>query len=209
MTAQPILFVTGLGRCGTTMMMTMLDAGGFPVTGPRPSYEAVGHWKPGRFDFDWLAGRGGQAVKWIDPTAYPITALTRFLLPCRPTIILMERNAREQARSQVKLFAAALLTPTRTAEKAMERSIRRDTPILRARLGALGTVHRFRFEDVLADPVRATMRLAKIVEPFGHSLNAVRARDAVIDRNAACLPHLHMEESILPLLAEQLERGAA
>ncbi|WP_243698728.1 sulfotransferase [Paracoccus alkanivorans] len=28
MTDLPVLFVAGLGRCGTTMAMTMLDAGG-------------------------------------------------------------------------------------------------------------------------------------------------------------------------------------
>lgn len=31
MTDRPILLVAGLGRCGTTMMMTMLDAGGYAI----------------------------------------------------------------------------------------------------------------------------------------------------------------------------------
>ena len=28
---KPVLFVAGFGRCGTTLIMTMLDRGGFPV----------------------------------------------------------------------------------------------------------------------------------------------------------------------------------
>lgn len=77
-----------------------LDAGGFPVTGPRPSYEPSERWCLGRPDPDWIAAQGGKAVKWIDPTNY--RAGMRSLLPAEPVIILMERNPREQARSQIK-----------------------------------------------------------------------------------------------------------
>lgn len=205
MTDQPILFVVGLGRCGTTMMMTMLDAGGFPVVGPRPSYEPAERWKPGRFDFDWLAGCGGRAVKWIDPTAYPVASLSR-MLPRPPVIILMERKTREQARSQVKLMRAGGTQLGRMHEKAMERAVLRDAPVLRAQLGEQGRVYRFQFEDVLAEPLAAARDLGSIVGwHFKSAFNTEAARRVVFSRAPACLPNMHMETTILPLLADQME----
>lgn len=204
----PVLFVAGLGRCGTTMMMTMLDAGGFPVTGPRPAYELSERWRGMRPDLDWLRTQGGRAVKWLDPLRYP-TLLGR--LSPSPVVILMTRNARDQARSQVKLIE--MTTPTmlgRRAEKAMERSIRQDLPVTRAlvRHGA-ATVHEFRFEDVLAAPLAAASRLGELVsEHFGALFDPGDAARFVIRRHPPCLPHMNMEATVLPAIAAALEARA-
>lgn len=199
----PILFVAGLGRCGTTMLMTMLDAGGFPVTGPRPSYEPAEHWRAGRPDMDWLHAQHGRAVKWLDPSRH-------FTLPGRlavkPVIILLERNAREQARSQVKLMADYIAGPVRRAEKAMERSIRRDMPVVRAQLGGSAIVHRLAFEDVLENPAWAARKLERLVSyHFGANFDAEAAMGVVMERHPACLPDLRMEQFILPTLAARIE----
>lgn len=208
MNDRPILLVAGLGRCGTTMMMTMLDAGGFPVTGPRPSYEPSERWCLGRPDPDWIAAQGGKAVKWIDPTNY--RAGMRSLLPAEPVIILMERNPREQARSQVKLLAD-LVRPDRHIVKAMERSIRRDTPLVRAQMRSLGTVYLFRFEDVLKAPLMVANQLQGIIaHHFGGVFDSGVAARAVIPRQPSCAPDLWMENVVLPEIASELDaRDAA
>ncbi len=201
--SEAVLFVAGLGRCGTTMMMTMLDAGGFPAAGPRPSYEPVDQWRLGRPDPAWIAAQGGRAVKWIDPTR----CLTmRNLLPVAPIIILMERNPREQARSQVKLMRDLVPGPARHIEKAMERSIRRDIPLVRARMKSTGPVYRMTFEDVLSAPLAAASMLRQIVdEHFGVLFDSGSAARAVIPRHPSCAPDMAMETMILPAIAEDLE----
>ena len=202
MNDRPILLVAGLGRCGTTMMMTMLDAGGFPVTGPRPSYEPSERWRLGRPDPAWIGAQGGKAVKWIDPTKF--RAGMRNLLPTEPVIILMERDPREQARSQVKLLAD-MVEPDRHVAKAMERSIRRDTPLVRAQMRALGTVYPFRFEDVLKAPLMVASQLRGIVDHhFGALFDSGVAARAVIPRQPSCASDFWMENVVLPEIAREL-----
>ena len=201
-----VLLVAGLGRCGTTMMMTMLDAGGFPVTGPRPSYELTERFSPTRADKPWLAAQGGNAVKLLDPTRYGLRE-SDFTTP--PVVILMERRASQQARSQVKLLNSTsnqVLIP-RAAEKLMRRSIERDTPRLRAQMGHLGFVYRLQFETVLADPASVAIRLARIVHHhFKRGFDHLTAADAVLPRDPKCLPDLWMENAVLPSIAHELDR---
>jgi hypothetical protein len=185
------------------MLMTMLDAGGFPVSGPRPSYEPVDHWQAGRPNMDWLRAQNGRAVKWLDPSRH-------FTLPGRlsvkPIILLLERNPREQARSQVKLMSGYIPGPVKRAEKAMERSIRRDMPVVRAQLGGSATVHRLAFEDVLEDPAWAARKLERLVSfHFAAGFKTEAAARVVMERHPACLPDLRMEQFVLPLLAQRIE----
>lgn len=202
MTDRPVLFVAGIGRCGTTMVMTMLDAGGFPVTGPRVSYEPAERWRGGRPDIDWLRAQGGRAVKWLDPTRHP--GIPR-LMPTRPVVILMTRNAREQARSQIKMISQDIKGLWRHAEKAMERSIRRDVPVMRAKLRQSATVHEIAFEDVLANPAWAARKLARLARfHFGADLDEDRMASVVMPRHQSCLPDLTMETTILPVIAEEM-----
>lgn len=203
MTDTPILFVAGLGRCGTTLLMTMLDAGGFPVTGPRPSYEPSERWRAGRPDMDWLRAQHGKAVKWLDPSRH-------FTLPGRlktkPVIILLSRNPREQARSQIKLLAAQIKGLGRGAEKAMERSIRRDTPVMRAQLGESAIVHRIDFEDVLESPFWAARMLGRMVAyHFDADFDDEAAQRVVIPRHPSCAPDFTMENVILQVIAQEIE----
>lgn len=203
MTGQPILFVAGLGRCGTTLVMTMLDAGGFPVSGPRPSYEIPNRWRAGRSDITWLNLQGGKAVKWIDPTRNS-SLLSK--LNIESVVLLLERDAREQARSQIKLISEEVKIYGRRAEKAMERSIRRDSPIVRARLRTRAIVYPMRFEDILKHPKRTADFLQRLIDVrFGQPFDAERAAAVVIPRHPSCAPDLSIERLILPMIAADLE----
>ncbi|TMV86442.1 sulfotransferase, partial [Thioclava sp. BHET1] len=87
------LFVAGLGRCGTTMVMNMLARGGAPMTGEAPAYEVEETWAACPRLASWLEANRGRAVKWIDPSAAPMPAGTL------GKTIFLTRHAREQAPS--------------------------------------------------------------------------------------------------------------
>ncbi|HYH50718.1 MAG TPA: sulfotransferase family protein, partial [Acidimicrobiia bacterium] len=95
--------VSGLPRCGTSMMMAMLAAGGLPLLvdnvreadedNPRGYYEfeAVKHMKE---DTSWLADAGGKVVKMV-------SALLTDLPGGHPyRVVFMERNMAEILASQ-------------------------------------------------------------------------------------------------------------
>lgn len=206
MADAPILFVAGFGRCGTTMMMTMLDAGGFPVTGPRPSYELPAVWKPNWCDTAWVNGQGGKAVKWIDPLLN-LSLLEK--LDSKPVVILMTRDAREQAKSQIKLLSTFQQGLGRRECKAMERSLRQDEPKLKAKLLHKVNLYIISFEDALAHPFIAASALEMIVSRhFGATLDVDRAASVVLPRDPTCRADLSVENVMLPLLAEKLGRAA-
>lgn len=204
MADQPILFVAGLGRCGTTMVMTMLDAGGFPVSGPRPAYEPYERWVDGRPDMTWLHQQAGRAVKWIDPTRH-LSLPGR--LPVRPVVILLTRNAVQQAASQCKLIKGdwAHINFGRHGVRAMARSIRRDVPVMRAMLRRRAHVHEWAFEDFLQNPWWGARALSRLVgEHFNADLNAESACGVVVDRLPGCLPDMRIEQFVLPKIAAGL-----
>lgn len=146
-------------------------------------------------------------MKWIDPTR---CLSMRNLLQMPPVIILMERSAREQARSQIKIINDTKTILGRQAEKAMERSIRKDMPLVRARMKATGPTYRIAFEDVLSAPLALASRLGDIVdEHFGVSFDIVSAARTVIPRHPSCAPDLTMENIILPTIAAELDRRDA
>ena len=197
MDPKPILFVAGLGRCGTTMMMTMLDRGGFPVCGPAPAYEIDAMGVAGRVDPDWLRRQSGRAVKWINPL---VSLVSRNDLPIRPVILHMDRDTDAMARSQLKLLQWSG-TPSglgRRAVRGFARSIDRDKLTLAARLPHLGTVHRLAFRDVLADPAFAALQLAAIVETvFAVGFDHHAAAAVVVSRPPSCAPDMAIEEALI------------
>ena len=193
----PILFVAGFGRCGTTMVMTMLDRGGFPTTGPRPDYELPDRISPERgVDREWVRTQAGRAVKWIDPLR---ARISRNDLPRAPIIIHMDRPSRDMAASQVKLlqFSGAIVG-SRNARRAMAASLDREKPTLAARLNATGTVYHMSFGWVLADPQAAAGKLAAIIaHEFEAPFDAAAAACVPFRRGAGCAPDMAIEERLL------------
>lgn len=160
-----IVVVCGLGRCGTSLAMTMLAAGGFPVHGNPPDFE------DGRIlnlssDASWLDEVEGRAFKLLDPHQNPLPprALSgRVYVP-----IWMRRNFREQAKSQIKLLRLLrpdVRAPRRPAlEAALGREHRQGLDALRLATGVAPAI--FDFEDVIRYPIRAAARLAQVAAPL-------------------------------------------
>jgi len=190
---DPILFVAGFGRCGTTMMMNMLDQGGFPVAGPRPAFE-VAQMVPGRVDLDWVHAQAGKAVKWIDPLN---ARIRRNDLPVAPVIIHMGRDFGEMARSQVKLLGS-LVTDSRNTRRAFKKDIEAKAPKLAATLNATGSVYHMTFEWVLHETEAAAQKLAGIIATeFGRVFDARTAATVPLQRSPLCAPDLSIEEAMI------------
>src|SRR3990167_11411680 len=111
---EPIVIVAGMGRCGTSLVMAMLEAAGgagAPALGARPpGYELIAlrealHHRP-RPDYAWCAAAAGGAGKVIEPHRYPVPPAA--VWPCR--VIWLERAdlaAQAQSWLQYRLRLAA------------------------------------------------------------------------------------------------------
>jgi hypothetical protein len=189
--SAPILFVAGLGRCGTTMVMHMLWRGGCPVAGDPPSFE-TDNISPYGVNLPWLRDQAGRAVKWIDPT---VARIDRKDVPAKPTIICLTRDPKEQARSQLKLIGERV---NRKAVAGMARTIVSDTKLMRTRLSILGDCFTMEFEQIIRDPRAAAIVLRSLVKrTFNSELDIKAASQVVIPRWPQCAPDLSIELDLM------------
>ena len=178
-----ISIVTGLPRCGTSMMMRMLEAGGLPVLvdgvrrpdddNPHGYYEFE-RVKQLREDKTWLADARGRVVKMVSA-----------LLPELPDdhsyrIVFMERDLQEMLASQHAMLV-------RLGEPGDERPVEQQVAAFRRHVTSLFTwlerrpnfaVLRVSYNDVLADPAG---QIARVNRFFGGTLDS-SAMGAVVDR---------------------------
>lgn len=181
---EPNTFVAGLGRCGTTMVMTMLHRGGFPVGDVPPDFEQRTPMRPGAVSAEDLARFRGLAVKWIDPT------LATLPPGIKARTIWLERDPIEQARSQMKLLG---LKVSRHQLRALAASIRADAAKARQIVDRLGPVLPMSFERILAAPIIEAAR----IHGFLGRLDIAKASAAVIRRAATCAPDLIIEAKLM------------
>lgn len=172
--------VCGFGRCGSTMLMTMLVAGGCPPGGAtQPPYE-------GDFQQLWNLPLGGRAVKLLDSVTY-------YGVPSAPTwrFVWLDRDPVEQARSHIK-FVNTFVGQVADHDDAVARfaaSYQRDRPKTLNLLHGHGSVLVMRYEHVLADPLRAARNLRKVWP----TLDVDAASAVVHDRDGRCRPDLSAE----------------
>ena len=191
MAIPPIIVVAGLGRCGSTLMMRMLHAGGMDV------------FCENKTDFEteliftlpdnnaWLGLCTGKALKLLDPHEnLPSPSFDyRF--------IWMDRNPREQAKSQMKLLSASMgIAPVnRRHARAMEASLRKEARTAHRICTAFGPTISIRFEDLLRHP-RLTAKY--VAEFLTRPLDIDAMARQVIDRPVTCLPYMLEEQMVSP-----------
>lgn len=173
------IFVAGLGRCGTTMVMTMLARGGFPVIGEAPDYEPCEAAPPAMHPV-FLERCRGAALKWIDPTVVRIPPMVQ------AKTIWLDRDLRQQAASQLKLMG---VSANRSDRRRWEARVRADAVRARAIVALHGPVLALSFEQILWDPRKEAARIADFLGP----LDIERAAAAVIRRSPECRPDLSIE----------------
>lgn len=154
----PTIGVCGFGRCGSTMVMAMLDAGGIePVQGSSDrGYELDSLEDLIGYPTDRLAGR---SVKLLDGIAhYPLPkAAWRF--------VWLDRDVRQQAKSFEKFIRSLGILPAghKIDQKAVADSYVTDRPRVLSTYAALGPVLVMRYEDVLNHPGAGASLLADFV----------------------------------------------
>jgi len=93
-----ITIVSGFGRCGSSMLMQMLAAGGMKCSGKWPSFEDTRATRSLPHDIGWLDEYHGRAVKILAPG---------FFLPLGLCFdargIWLDRDPKEQAKSWAKI----------------------------------------------------------------------------------------------------------
>jgi hypothetical protein len=179
--SQPITVVCGLPRSGTTLMMSMLHAGGMEVCAENlSSFETMKATKLPK-DSTWLSECYGVAVKILDPLNYTPPQHHRY------KFIWMRRTPVQVAQSQIK-FISATGTPIdpklgnviRIAN-AVEHNTRKSIDMLcKYKESDLIVID---FEDVLHEPCEVADKVAEFVDM---GLDRKKMADAVIDRPPDC-----------------------
>ena len=125
-----LIIVTGLGRCGSSLAMQMLRAGGVPCLGEWPAFE-----EPQAEGMKIEPHHAGHAVKVIDPLRRELSSLEiSRALPIR--WVCLRRRPLDQARSMAKLLAVTMGAPPAGARqlRKVSESVRRDHLELRRAL---------------------------------------------------------------------------
>lgn len=173
--------VCGFGRCGSTMVMGMLDAGGLA---PAPGSQ-MGSYELTDIRNAWFTPLAGRAVKLLD-------SVLHFGVPDAPAwrFVWLDRDPVEQAKSMLKLmspFTRGEFAPD--AVDRLARSYEADRPRALGRLRKHGDVLVLQYERVLANPRKAAKQLRR-VHP---ELEVDRAASVVHDRDGACRDGLDFE----------------
>lgn len=107
---KDIIVVSGIPRSGTSMMMQMVEAAGFPILaddkrGPddanQKGYYELESVKASKRDASWVAAAPGHAVKVIH------ALLAHLPTDHRYRVVLMKRDLREVVASQTAMLEAA------------------------------------------------------------------------------------------------------
>lgn len=188
---SPVLVVAGLGRCGSSLMMQMLQAGGMPCCGEFPAFELCEHHR--EYPTEWWHQWHGKAVKLLDPHYSPIPNDVHYVT------LWMRRDFYQQAKSQLK-FALAMMGQDWKGRhgkhdiKKMERQLQREDPIARASLSRF-SMEQFLFEDVINNPFVMARKVVQFLTPFDltHGLDAGAMASACRQRSIGCADGLDME----------------
>jgi len=183
-----ILLVCGFGRCGSSMVMQMLAAGGMPVVGEYPAYEEL---ECNPITPALLPRLDGKAVKLLNPHLDPIPAG-----PCYRAVWL-DRDPLQQAKSTVKFLRSVAGVPVKPCgAKRIARAAVKDRPraleCLRQALGGQPLV--LRFEDILADPLGAARQLAMMCH---RPMDVDTMARMVLPRSNKCRPDMLIESLLV------------
>lgn len=178
-----LLLVSGLGRCGSTLMMSMLDAGGYPIfereRGGPPGYE-----HPIAINGARVRSSASGAVKWLCPMDQAPPPRVR-------GSIFMVRNHHEQSRSHHKFLTTVLRVPDLPgwSIKRHSASLARDEPRSRKALARRGPVMVVRFERLVADPRGV---LTELKDWLRAPMDVDAAASVLLEREtgSCCLPYL-------------------
>lgn len=175
--------VAGFGRCGSSLVMAMLRAGGLPVVGHPPIFESADFTEHGTSE-TFLRKHDGSILKWLDPTHVYLPPAFR-----GGPVLWLDRDPSEWAASHMKLRNMWTGSPLRHEDPAGHASLTSEvaerTRSVVQKIGSYGHMERLRFEDILSNPHNAAETLSRVFRAFG-SLDIARASAMVRARTADC-----------------------
>lgn len=175
-----ILVVTGLPRAGTSLVMQMLNAGGYPVLSdnqrPPDDHNPRGYFeyapvKKLRGDASWLPQARGHAIKVIAPLVTSLSGTETY------RFILVERSMNEILESQRRMTGVGDTQTDAILKTALQKSLhlaeqhiaKLNAPLLRLAHG-----------DLLAESHREAERIAEFIErPFNSEAAAACVQQAL------------------------------
>ncbi len=189
---KPTLFVAGLGRCGTSLVLQMLDAAGMKCAGKYPDFEPVemkSFSKP--VDTSWLKSNAGSAIKWLDP--HKVRVATSEI---DASVIWMHRDHHQQAKSQAKFMEALLgVHLARSDISKLKNQLRTETKLALRATRPL-PLHVICFERLLSEPAETAANIVQFLHGTGHQFShdpVSLMADQVIPRKPKCMPDLSIE----------------
>ncbi len=154
---QEIIVVAGQGRCGTSLVMRMLQTAGIELYYTQEnSFETEEMMELAAGKSAWLDGVEGKAVKILLPVLNKLPNGRQY------RIIYLTRNKEQQAKSMIKMMDSILgRHGHNTKLKNVKNGITRDDI---ASIQYLQSVSKdvvvMSFEELIADPLRASTRLS-------------------------------------------------
>ena len=181
---HPPIIVSGLARCGSSLTMQMLHAGGVPCVGEPPAFEPP-ETNPLNFTLDWMHAQEGKAFKLLDPQ----------LSDCDfegsgAIVILLRRNETEQAKSMAKFGHIMMgLQFDSKHVKRLTKSLERDLPRARRKFACLPTLV-LSFERLILEPAFAACAIGSLLHPHGFVFDGDKAVNVVRLRSPDNYPGL-------------------
>jgi hypothetical protein len=183
MTSGPIV-VSGFGRCGSSLVMQMLHAGGVPCLGDYPAFDGRATVQP------------GQAVKILDPHR---SAPTPYAIPPGARVIWLDRDPSDQARSIVKFTRMLMgVNYSRDQRRALVKQLLGDRRKAMLAIGSRPLLV-LSFDSLLANPNACARKLAEFVggEFDGGEFDVDAAARQVRPRSPDCAGGMDMELALM------------
>ena len=175
-----ITTVVGFTRCGTSLMMRLLDAHGIEAfCEERASFEAPNSVHRLPVYWQWLKNLEGKCVKILEPQRWtPPPGLPY-------DFIWMQRDPYQQACSQLKFLKMAAGFSIRDDEDTRSRmamGIMSDTPVVKQLLRNYDKArfHQVHFEELISTPMPV---MEKVFEFVGVPMDADKVKSIIIPRN--------------------------
>lgn len=177
---KPTIIVSGLTRCGSSMMMQMLYSGGCPVSCEDGNELISGEHSDQLSALKEIALglADGKAIKCLDPHRFPLPPNRNYI------IIWMSRDKKEQSKSIAKFLQMLLgvRESKRTLARKFEQTLGSETRQCWKLLEDHALIE-VRFEDVISNPHLEAERVANFI---GMQLDIDRMASVVIQRSTDC-----------------------
>lgn len=189
MDEKPVVIVGGLGRCGSSLTMAMIAAGGVPVIGAPPAFEDETFNRD--LTEDQFRAASGRAVKMLmlDRFSVPFDAA-----PC--VMIWTARDRKDQAQSQAKfLEMVGGIAVNRAERRALHSRILPDTRTALLKAEGIPRIV-VDFGVTLRHPEQTAGHIANFLRPWWE-MDRAAMRTVVIPRSSRCQPDMSIEKLLV------------